>query len=276
MRPGKLFLAASLLALLPCVAETLRVMTFNVRMPSPQDGENIWAKRRDLFTDTVKKYAPDVMGTQELFKEQGDDIVARLPEYTWFGISRRGNEQDEYMGVFYKKGALTLEDSGNFWLSETPSEPGSIAWNMSLPRMATWGVFRTKAGLRFLFVNTHYAHRREDGEARLNSSKLIRKWIESRKEKLPIVLTGDFNTGLGTPPYEELTGVLTDAWKVAAEKSGPEGTFHGFKGTPGAARIDWILFNAPWKVSRVATVDDERAPLYPSDHFGVLAVFEAR
>ncbi len=276
MRPGKLFLAAGLLALLPCAAETLRVMTFNVRMPSPQDGDNLWEKRRELFTDTVKKYAPDVMGTQELFKHQGDYIVARLPEYAWFGVSRRGNEQDEYMGVFYKKDALTLEESGNFWLSETPSVPGSIAWNMSLPRMATWGVFRTKAGLRFLLVNTHYAHRGEDGEARLNSSKLIRKWIESRTKKLPVVLTGDFNTGEGTPPYVELTGALTDAWKVAAEKSGPEGTFHGFKGTPGAARIDWILFSAPWTVSVARTVDDQRAPIYPSDHFGVLAVFETR
>ena len=96
------------------------------------------------------------------------------------------------------------------------------------------------------------------------------------KNKDVVVLTGDFNTGLGTAPYEELTGVLTDAWKVAAEKTGPEGTFHGFKGTPGAARIDWILISAPWKVSRMATVDDGRPPLYPSDHYGVLAVFETR
>lgn len=274
MRLHKLILAGGLLALLPCAAETLRVVSFNVRMPSPQDGVNIWENRRDFFAETVKKYAPDVMGTQELFKRQGDDIVARLPEYAWFGISRRGNDQDEHMGVFYRKAALTLEDSGNFWLSETPSEPGSIAWNMSLPRMATWGVFRTKSGLRFLLVNTHFAHRREDGEARLNSARVIRRWIESRKEKLPVVLTGDFNTGADTPPYAELTAILKDAWTVAAEKSGPEGTFHGFKGTPGQARIDWILFNAPWIVSKAQTIDDRRPPLFPSDHFAVLAVFE--
>jgi len=276
MRLHKLILAAGLLAVLPCAAETLRIMTFNVRMPSSGDGDNIWEKRRDLFAETVKKYAPDVMGTQELFKRQGDDIVARLPEYAWFGISRRGNDQDEHMGVFYRKAALTLEDSGNFWLSETPSEPGSIAWNMSLPRMATWGVFKTKSGLRFLFVNTHLAHRREDGEARLNSARLIRRWIESRKEKLPVVLTGDFNTGADTPPHAELTAALKDSWIAASAKSGPEGTFHGFKGKPGQARIDWILFSAPWKVSKSQTIDDQKPPLFPSDHFGVLAVFETR
>jgi len=276
MRLQKFVLAAGLLALLPCAAETLRVMTFNVRMPSPKDGDNLWEKRRDLFTRTVEKYAPDVMGTQELFKHQGDYIVSNLPEYAWFGISRRGNDQDEHMGVFYRKGALTLEDSGNFWLSESPSQPGSIAWNMSLPRMATWGVFKTKSGLRFLFVNTHFAHRGEDGEARLNSARLIRKWIESRNEKLPVVLTGDFNTGAGTPPYVELIALLKDSRAEAARKSGPEGTFHGFKGTPGRDRIDWILFSAPWKVTQSRAIDDHRGASYPSDHFAVLAVFKTR
>lgn len=274
MRTTKLLVLIGLAALMPCAAETLRVMSFNVRYPSPQDGEDIWVNRRDLLCDTVKKYAPDVMGTQELFKEQGDYIVAKLPEYTWFGVSRRGTEKDEYMGVFYRKAALTLQESGNFWLSETPDVPGSIAWDMSLPRMATWGVFKTKAGVRFLFVNTHFAHRREDAEARLKSAQVIRKWIEARKEKLPVVLTGDFNTGAGTPPYEELTAGMKDAWVAAAAKSGPEGTFHGFKGKPGAARIDWILFSAPWKVTEAKAVDDSSGGRYPSDHFAVWAVFE--
>lgn len=274
MKPVKLLLLLGLAALIPSAAEPLRVMSFNVRYPSPQDGADVWANRKDLLCDTVKKYAPDVMGTQELFKEQGDYIVSRLPEYAWFGVSRRGNEKDEYMGVFYRKSALRLEDSGNFWLSETPDVPGSSAWNMSLPRMATWGVFRTKSGLRFLYINTHFAHRREDGEARLKSAQVIRKWIESRKEKLPVVLTGDFNTGAGTPPYQELTAIMKDAWLVSAWRSGPERTFHGFKGKPGEARIDWILFDAPWKVAETRAVDDNRDGRYPSDHFAVLAVFD--
>lgn len=278
MKPAKLLhipaLVLGLATLLPCAAEPLRVMSFNVRMPSPQDGDNLWAKRRDLFCETVTKYAPDVMGTQELFKEQGDYIVSKLPEYAWFGVSRRGNQTDEHMGVFYRKSALKLEGSGNFWLSETPDVPGSSAWDMSLPRMATWGVFRTKSGLRFLYVNTHFAHRREDGEARLKSAQVIRKWIESRKEKLPVVLTGDFNTGAGTPPYQELTAIMKDSWLVSDWRSGPEGTFHGFKGKPGEARIDWILFDAPWKVAETRAVDDNRDGRYPSDHFAVLAVFD--
>src|SRR3954452_15385098 len=80
-------------------ADSLRVMTFNVRYPAKGDGPNVWEARRDLLVDTVRKNAPDLMGTQELFYEQGQYIVEKLPEYAWFGVSRRGNHEDEHMGV---------------------------------------------------------------------------------------------------------------------------------------------------------------------------------
>jgi endonuclease/exonuclease/phosphatase family metal-dependent hydrolase len=60
---------------------------------------------------------------------------------------------------------------------------------------------------------------------------------------------------------------------VAKNKAGPEGTVHGFKGTPGKTRIDWILFRGPWKVKSAETLTDAREGRFPSDHFPVLAVF---
>ena len=78
-----------LLALLAPVAaqaqDKLVVMSFNVRYPSPNDGANVWEKRRDLFVETVAAAAPDVIGTQELFQLQGDYLVAKLPQYSWLG-----------------------------------------------------------------------------------------------------------------------------------------------------------------------------------------------
>ena len=75
--------------------QSLRVMTFNVRYPNPKDGTDVWENRRDLLAATVRRHHPDVMGTQELFKLQGDFITATLLDYAWFGVSRRGNERDE-------------------------------------------------------------------------------------------------------------------------------------------------------------------------------------
>lgn len=70
-------------------AQTLRVMTFNVRTGVANDGPNDWSHRRDLMVHTIGEQRPDVLGTQELNKFQGDYIVSKLPHYVWFGIGRR-------------------------------------------------------------------------------------------------------------------------------------------------------------------------------------------
>jgi len=265
---------AFLLLAIPATAQSLKVMSFNVRYPNPGDGPDVWAARRDFLVETIAKESPDLMGTQELFHEQGQYIVEKLPGYAWFGVSRRGNTLDEHMGVFYAKDKLTLIDSGNFWLSEIPERVGSISWNMSLPRMVTWGMFEHKASrTKFMYYNTHFAHRREDEPARVKSAKLIAARLALYDESLPLVLTGDFNAPAGGPAYSNFTPLLRDAWKEAATKEGPEGTFHGFKGTPGRDRIDWIMFRAPWRVTRAAALTVNKEGRYPSDHFPVVAEF---
>jgi len=264
-----------LAAALPAPAETLRVMSFNVRYAAKSDGPDIWENRRDFMVATIRKHNPDLIGTQELLYAQGQYLDQAMAEYQWFGVSRRGNQEDEHMGVFYRTDRLTLVDSGNYWLSLTPERAGSSAWSMSLPRMVTWGLFELKSNKqRFLFTNTHFAHRREDDHARLMSARIIAHRLSMYEESMPLVVTGDFNAPASGPTYETLTALMKDAWTTAAKKSGPEGTFHGFKGTPGAARIDWILYRAPWKAAEAHTLTDNRDGRYPSDHFPILAVFE--
>lgn len=266
-----------LMAALPSFAgDALRVMSFNVRLITKADGPNQWEYRRDLLVDTIREKAPDVFGTQELHYAQGQYIVEKLPDYEWFGVSRRGNREDEHMGVFYRKDRLKLIDSGNFWLSETPEAPGSMSWNASLPRMVTWGLFETASGRRFYFYNTHFAHRREDGEARLNSARLIAERTGKLPRGVPFVMTGDFNAPAGGEVYKVFAGALTDAWTSAPRRTGPEGTFNGFKGMTTGPRIDWIFYRGALKASEAETVTRNQDGRYPSDHFPVLTVLEFR
>lgn len=263
-------LAASLFA-----AEPLRVMSFNVRYPSPNDGPNLWELRRDLLVSVIRSRDPDVIGTQELFQEQGQYIVEKLPAYAWFGRSRRGNRQDEHMGVFYKKDRFALLEAGDFWLSETPETPGSLSWDVNLPRMVTWGRFEDRrSGARFYLFNTHFPHRPQDAEARLRCAGVLLSRLKQLPKDAPVLVTGDFNAPADGEVYKLLTQELADAWKAAAERHGPEGTFHGFRGQPAGPRIDWILFRGPWRVARAETVTDHQEGRYPSDHFPVFVVLE--
>ena len=250
--------------------EPLRVMTFNVRLPLAQDGPNQWQFRRDFAAKLMARAKPDIAGTQELHKVQGDELLARLPGYAWFGTDRRGGHGDEHMGIFYRHDRFNLVELGNFWLSDTPGVPGSISWGHPYPRMVTWGLFEAKAdGRRFYVLNTHFPYRAEDGEARLKAAQLIRDHIAALPEGVPLILIGDFNTEPDSAVHALLTRTLADARIAAPVKAGPEGTYHAYKGT-GDRRIDWILTRG-FRAQRVETIADRRGDLYPSDHFPVVA-----
>lgn len=269
----------SLLAGLALVAATasaagtppsLRVMSFNVRLMPADDGENRWEARRDLLVQTIRRADADVFGTQELFKEQGDYIVAGLPQYAWFGRGRRGDDGDEHMGVFYRKDRLRVIESGDFWLSDTPEVAGSISWGNLYPRMVAWALFEHKAdGRRFYFFNTHFPYREQDGEARTRGAKLIAQRLAQLPQGVPVVVTGDFNDVPDSGAYRALAATLQDAWTAAARRSGPEATFHDFTGKADH-RIDWI-WSKGLQARRVRTITDQRNGRYPSDHFPVLA-----
>jgi endonuclease/exonuclease/phosphatase family metal-dependent hydrolase len=267
-----------LLLLTTCAsAELLRVMTYNVRYPAKGDGPDLWDSRREMFVASVRAKDPDIIGTQELFHLQGQYLVEKAPEYKWFGVSRRGNTEDEHMGVFYKPSKLKLLKSGNFWLSETPETAGSMAWNVTLPRMVTWGLFEMRTSKRkFILYNTHFPHRREDEDARKKCAALIASRIAALDPKVPFILTGDFNAPAEGPVYRVFADAgLSDAWREAPQKFGPEGTFNGFKGTTTGPRIDWIFFRGPGIQPVVAeTVTLHRGERYPSDHFPVFTVLE--
>jgi endonuclease/exonuclease/phosphatase family metal-dependent hydrolase len=267
-------LGLSLLSSSPA-AEALRIMSFNVRYPAKSDGPNIWEARRDILIATIRDSKPDLIGTQELFHLQGEYIVEKLPEYAWFGVGRRGDKTDEHMGVFYRKDRFELKDSGNFWLSETPEVPGSSSWDMSLPRLATWGEFKDKrSGRSFRFYNTHFPHRREDEAARTQCARVIAQRLSALPKEMTVILTGDFNTDAGSEAHRTLTAHLTDVYSAVPNPSGPKDTFHGFRGTPRSGRIDWILFRGSFQPRSFETVTSNENGRYPSDHFPVVAVLE--
>ena len=150
-----------------------------------------------------------------------------------------------------------------------------MSWDVSLPRMVTWGLFEVKAsGKRFYLYNTHFPHRGQDGPARVQCARVIQGRMAKLPKDVPFVLIGDFNTDVRSEPYQEIATGLTDAWGTAASKSGPNGTFNGFKGTTTGPRIDWILFRGFARAGQVETVTKNEEGRYPSDHFPVFAVLD--
>jgi endonuclease/exonuclease/phosphatase family metal-dependent hydrolase len=46
----------------------LRVLSFNIRFGTADDGPDAWDFRKEDFAAVIKKYSPDVIGLQEVYK----------------------------------------------------------------------------------------------------------------------------------------------------------------------------------------------------------------
>lgn len=255
----------------------LSVMSFNIRYGSANDGDNSWPHRQALVVEMLREYAPDLIGMQEIVDFQVDYLAEGLPEYDWLGVGRDADGTGEMTAIFYRKAAFDVQDSGHFWLSETPDVPGSMSWDTSLTRMASWlSLHHSASGLDLLVINTHFDHR--GVEARHESAKVMVEMtavLEAGHDA--ILVTGDFNTrGGSTAPWQvfDEAGYL-DAWLEAPTTAGPETTWSAFQAPAPEAdnRIDWVLFRGAANALFCETVTYNQDGRYPSDHYPVYATF---
>ncbi|MBL8849690.1 MAG: endonuclease/exonuclease/phosphatase family protein [Planctomycetaceae bacterium] len=265
---------------------SLRVMTFNIRYGTADDGENAWDRRREFLVETIHAFDPDLLGTQETLAFQRDYLAEQLPEYTAFGAGRDdGKEQGEMAALFFRSERFEQLDGGHFWLSETPDVPGSKSWDSALTRIVTWVRLRDRQSpdaAPLVYFNTHFDHR--GVEARRHSAELLRGHIDALSSESSVILTGDFNAGERSPPHAALFGPidstpprLIDAYRQAHPAPlANEGTFSHFQSTATSGpRIDWIGCTRDWRVTSSEIDRTARDGRTPSDHFPVTAVLQS-
>lgn len=258
-------------------AEPLRVMSFNVRYGTANDGKDAWPLRKELVTKTITDFGPDLLGTQETQPDQAAYLRESLPAYKYFGWARDESKNSEECGILVRTERFEVVDSGQFWLSETPDEKFSKSWDSSLPRVVTWTLLKDRQAdqREIVFANTHFDHRGET--ARQESAKLIRKRMAEHVPGLPVILSGDFNCAEGSPAYDTLIadGVLQDTFRRShPQRLESEGTFHSFTGKPGTDRIDWIMTTGHFTTMSAEIVRSNVDGRYPSDHFPVTTIVE--
>ncbi len=254
----------------------LNVMTFNIRLNLPSDGDNAWPNRKEMAASMIRYNAPHLFGVQEAFQGQVNDLVRRLPDYNWLGVGRDdGKEAGEYMAIFYLKERLELLREDTFWLNEHPESPG-LGWDAAYNRVVTWAQFKDlETDQKFFHFNTHFDNRGE--VARQESAKLLLNRIQNIAGRSPVILTGDFNTFPESEPYRILTasGLLTDAKTITqAPHHGPSRTFNGFDLASlktSEPPIDYIFVSQQVKVIKHATLSDTMDGFFPSDHMPVIA-----
>ena len=259
----------------------LRVMTYNIRLALESDGPNRWEARRRAFIGQVQLMQPAILGLQEVVAAQKADLERWLPGYTFLGVARDdGRSAGEFSNLAIDRSLFEVKSSGTFWLSPTPETP-SKGWDAAYRRIATWAhLVRRGDGHRFLALNTHLDN--EGPQARLEGAREILGWLAvNRAPGESVLMTGDFNSEPGSPPYEALTSSalgLRDARTVSSwPPIGPEGTFNNFDPLPASSRrIDYVLIDPTISVERYAVLSwHGEEGRVASDHFPVVADLDA-
>lgn len=267
-----------LLISLSSVAQSMKVMTYNIRLDVAADGENRWDNRKDFLASQVLFNEPDFLGVQEAQHHQMQYLGKALTSYNHIGVGRDdGATGGEYSAIFYNNSRFRLLTQSTFWLSPTPDKV-SIGWDAAYKRVCTYGLFEEVKTHKKLWVfNTHFDH--VGNVARTESAKLILQKIkELNKDNFPFVLTGDFNLEDSSESIRLILTQLNDSKAAAIFTFGPSGTFNGFKfQEPVTTRIDYIFVpKTNVTVKKYAVLSDSKDCRYPSDHLPVLAELEFR
>jgi endonuclease/exonuclease/phosphatase family metal-dependent hydrolase len=258
----------------------IKVMSFNIRYGLANDGENHWNNRKSLALARIQAFGPDLLGLQECRDDsQADFVRLSLPGYHFLGIHRGGPGDTalEMAPLLFRRSAFTLLDTGCFWLSETPENPGSKSWGSAYPRTVTWARLACQpTGAVLTYVNTHFDF--EPAAAIDGNAKVLHQWLDLLRGETPLIVTGDFNTDRESSAYRLLTsdGALTDAFRQVHPSGEDEATFHAY-GRPEPEEmtaIDWILVSGHFRVLDARIDRFRQGNLFPSDHYPITTVLD--
>jgi len=93
----------------------VRLLTFNIRYGTANDGAHSWANRRAAVVGTIADHAPHLLGAQEALRFQLEEIAAALPRYRVIGVGRDdGVTSGEYSAILVDTMRFSMLSSRTF------------------------------------------------------------------------------------------------------------------------------------------------------------------
>ena len=243
----------------------IKVCTFNLRINNEKDGINRFDNRLHRIISVIKKEKPHVIGFQEGNDYMLSQIAAHIPEYCIIGCGREKNCCGESASVAVLREAFKVISVENFWLSHTPSVPGSSFGGdqSSCPRITTSVLlYNVESQKTFRFCNTHLDHKGEN--ARVLGMRQIIAHLENHPETF--VLTGDFNALPESTAISEISSYVHNGRQTVDLTKSIGGSFHGFGKTEKPSKIDYIFTDAEQLGKAYAVSEGEIDGIYVSDH----------
>jgi endonuclease/exonuclease/phosphatase family metal-dependent hydrolase len=178
--------------------DNFSIMSFNLKTDKHDDGEFSWMYRKNLCSNVIKMYCPDIISFQEVNPHMHKFMVSELYEvYNHYSADRKNGKElhktnriySSGLSIFYNKDKYELIDSGVYWLSDTPDKP-SATWGHDEYRMVIFVMLKDIKSEKYFYVyNTHFDH--TGINSRLKSSEFLVNLIKDNIHES--FICGDFN-----------------------------------------------------------------------------------
>lgn len=248
----------------------LKIMSFNLRVPSETDGINHFNNRKSNILDVILREQPDLIGFQEATDATRSFLRDMLPRnYTLLGCGRKEGYRGESAPLAFRNDLFELISFDTFWLSSTPDTPGSIyegSDQSHCPRLTFRATLHAEGTEKpFHFYNTHLDHKGK--KARLLGMQDIISHI--KKSGGNFILTGDMNAS----PTEDCIKEILTLPGVADTTKGITSTFHSYGRKAEDCKIDYIFTNLV-ATDSYAIEDKHENGIYISDHYPICSILE--
>ncbi len=243
------------------MAEKIKAMTFNIRV-NVDKGANDFDLRRVRIAEFIKAEQPHIIGFQEATDYMRKCMAESLEGYTVLGCGREKNYRGESVAIAYRTDEFQVIEIKNFWLSNTPSVPGSRYGGdqSGCPRITTALKLKHNSDTEpFWFINTHLDH--QGKQARVLGSTQLLQFAHSCGSRC--IITGDFNA----VPDDGCIKVIVDNGFCDATAN-VLGSFHAFcdKTEEEMEKIDFIFTDMTPSKKAVLHEDKPREGTFMSDH----------
>ena len=256
----------------------LKICSFNIRYDNPNDGINSFENRKDLILREFPKYEADVVGFQEVLPHMRDWLEESMPDYTVVGTGRAADRGGEHTCIAYRTDRFLLVSLYTFWLSDTPSIPGSrFGTDQSRnPRICTAAVLMERESGKLLRVyNTHLDHLGELAKAQGITQVLAHiAQDDLLYPDVRVVLTGDFNAKPDSPVVTSVCAFQSCGVNLRDVTAHAGDTFHAYRPWEISRKIDYIFTTAVSDSGKSKLLTDSEDGVYLSDHYPIMAEIE--
>lgn len=251
---------------------SLMVMSFNVRSMNmtEQKEQDIWENRRDACCAMINHYRPVMIGVQECHKVQRDYIKSRCRGYDVIGRSKDNDIDGEQNAIFYLRDSITVQESGTFWLTETPGQVSRLEGHYHF-RTATWvKALHKSTNVVFYHINTHLDNCGND--FRSVELSYVLDFIKKNCEDYPVVMTADWNEHDEHSLFDDMYKTFKNA-RFTATSTDKGATFNNFGANTDYLRIDHVFYKGFASCSKFSADRlSWSGHAYISDHYPVYAV----